>query len=58
MKFHRAIGEFAGQSLLGHRRALTAEEYAKHLAEALPTEEEKQFVLRLMREPDWLAPRD
>jgi len=58
LKFHRAIGEFAGQtwSVLGEE--LTLEEYEKHLAETLPTEEEKKFVADLMHEPGWIAPRE
>ena len=37
---------------------LTPEQYETHLAETLPTPEEKKFVADLMREPDWIAPRD
>ena len=29
-----------------------------HLTETLPTAEEKKFVADLMREPDWIAPRE
>ncbi len=57
LKFHRAIGEFAGKpySLTGEK--LSPEAYAKHVAEALPNEQEKAFVRALMKEPDWIAPR-
>ncbi|MEP6800535.1 MAG: Phenylacetic acid catabolic protein [Acidobacteriota bacterium] len=58
MKFHRSIGEFAGEpySLRGER--MSPETYAKHAAEVLPNEEEKQFIRDLMREPGWIAPRE
>jgi len=58
LKFHRAIGEYAGKpfSVTGER--LTQEEYEKHVAEVLPNEEEKTFIRDLMKEPGWIAPRD
>ena len=58
MKFHRSIGEFAGQpySVTGER--LSPEAYEKHAAEVLPNEEEKQFIRDLMKEPGWIAPRE
>ena len=58
MKFHRSIGEYAGQTWSVRGELLTPEAYAKHEAEVLPNEEEKQFVRDLMREPGWIAPRE
>ncbi|HEY7574917.1 MAG TPA: Phenylacetic acid catabolic protein [Thermoanaerobaculia bacterium] len=58
LKFHRAIGEFAGQTWSIRGEKLTEEEYAKHAAEVLPNDEEKRFVENLMREPGWIAPRE
>jgi len=58
IKFHRAIGEFAGETWSVTGEKMTPEAYAKHLAEMLPNEEEKKFVSDLMREPDWMAPRE
>jgi benzoyl-CoA 2,3-dioxygenase component B len=57
-KFHRAIGEFAGQCFSVTGEKLSPEAYDEHLAETLPNEEEKKFVSELMREPDWMAPRE
>ena len=57
MKFHRAIGEFAGKTYSVTGEALSAEAYAKHVAEALPNEDEKAFIRALMKEPGWIAPR-
>ena len=58
MKFHRGIGEFAGgtYSVTGER--LSPEDYEKHVAEALPNEQEKAFIRDLMKEPGWIAPRE
>jgi benzoyl-CoA 2,3-dioxygenase component B len=58
MKFHRAIGEFAGQTWSVHGERLSLEAYAAHLAEALPNEQERKFVSDLMGEPGWIAPRE
>ena len=57
MKFHRSIGEFAGDpySVTGER--LTPEAYARHVAQTLPDEEDKKFVSDLMREPGWITDR-
>jgi benzoyl-CoA 2,3-dioxygenase component B len=57
MKFHRAIGEFAGKTYSVTGEELSAEAYAKHAAEVLPNEQEKAFVRDLMKEPGWIAPR-
>src|ERR1700693_4513755 len=58
LKFHRAIGEFADKTYSVTGEPLTAEEYEKHVAEALPSAEEKKFVADLMREPGWIAGRE
>ena len=58
MKFHRSIGEFAGQTWSVRGERLTPEEYAKHSAAVLPNEEEKQLVRDMMKEPGWIAPRE
>jgi hypothetical protein len=57
LKFHRAIGEYAGKTFSVTGEPLTAEEYEKHIAEVLPNEQEKAFIYDLMREPGWIAPR-
>jgi hypothetical protein len=58
LKFHRAIGEFAGQSYSVSGEPLSPEQYEAHLAESLPNEAEKAFVKDLMKEPGWIAPRE
>jgi benzoyl-CoA 2,3-epoxidase subunit B len=58
MKFHRAIGEFAGKTYSVTGEPLTPAQYEKHLAEVLPSAEERRFVSDLMREPNWIAPRE
>ncbi len=58
LKFHRGIGEFAGETYSVTGEKLTPEEYAKHLNETLPNEADKTFVHDLMKEPGWIAPRE
>ena len=58
MKYHRAIGEFAGKSYSVRGEPLSPEDYEKHLAETLPSPDEQRFIAELMREPDWIAPRE
>ena len=58
MHFHRAIGEYAGQTWAVTGERLTPAEYEKHLAETLPTPAEKKSITDLMREPNWIAPRE
>jgi len=58
LKFHRAIGEFAGQTWSVRGEKLEPEAYHRHLEEVLPTEDERRFVADLMREPGWIAPRE
>src|SRR5262249_18627770 len=57
MRFHRSIGEFAGETYSVTGERLSPEAYAKHEAEVLPNEAEKTFVRDLMRESGWIAPR-
>jgi benzoyl-CoA 2,3-dioxygenase component B len=57
LKFHRAIGEFAGGTWSVGGEKLSTEEYEKHAAEVLPSAEERKFIASLMREPGWIAPR-
>ncbi|HEY7113833.1 MAG TPA: Phenylacetic acid catabolic protein [Thermoanaerobaculia bacterium] len=58
LKFHRAIGEFAGETWSVRGERLEPEAHRRHLEEVLPNEEEKKFVADLMREPGWIAPRE
>src|SRR5262249_28113669 len=58
LKFHRAIGEFAGENWSVRGERMSAEDYEKHIAAVLPNDAEKKFVADLMREQGWIAPRD
>lgn len=58
LKFHRAIGEFAGEKYSVTGEPLSEQEYEKHVAEALPSAAEQEDVGRLMKEPGWIAPRE
>jgi benzoyl-CoA 2,3-dioxygenase component B len=57
LRFHRAIGEYAGKTYSVTGEELSAEAYAKHVADVLPNEQERAFVRALMKEPGWIAPR-
>ena len=57
MRFHRAIGEFAGKTYSVSGEPLSQADYEKHAAEVLPNEQEKAFIRDLMKEPGWIAPR-
>jgi benzoyl-CoA 2,3-dioxygenase component B len=58
LKFHRAIGEFAGEKYSVTGEPLSEQEYQKHVAEALPSAAEQEDVGRLMKDPGWIAPRE
>ena len=58
MRFHRGIGEFAGKPYSVRGELLAPEDHEKHLAEVLPSEDEKRLVEQTMREPGWIAPRE
>jgi hypothetical protein len=58
LRFHRSIGEFAGQSYSVTGELLSPERYQAHLAETLPADEEKTFIRDLMKETGWIAPRE
>jgi len=58
MKFHRAIGEFAGETYSITGELLSPEAHKRHLAQVLPSREEREDVVRLMHEPNWIADRE
>jgi len=57
MRFHRSIGEFAGEPYSVTGEKLSPEAYAAHLTEVLPNVSERTFVRDLMKEDGWIAPR-
>jgi hypothetical protein len=56
LKFHRSIGEHAGQTWSIHDELLSPEEYAKHLDEVLPNAPDKQRLAAVFKDPDWVLP--
>jgi benzoyl-CoA 2,3-dioxygenase component B len=56
IRFHRAIGDFADDYFSVKGDELTKDEYARHSAEMLPSETDKQYLRDLMKEDGWLAP--
>jgi benzoyl-CoA 2,3-dioxygenase component B len=56
VKFHRAIGDDAGQPYSVTGELLSPQAYDQHLRETLPTEEDEIYLRDLMKESDWIAP--
>ncbi|MCL6480992.1 MAG: phenylacetate-CoA oxygenase subunit PaaI [Firmicutes bacterium] len=58
LKFHRRIGEFAGQPYSVTGELLDPVEYEQHLQEVLPTPEDVRLVNDIQaNEPQWIAPK-
>jgi len=56
LKFHRYIGEFAGQLYSVKGELLSPREYEEHLREALPQPEDIKLVTEIQAtEPNWIA---
>lgn len=56
IRFHRSIGDFAGQRFSVTGEPLTDAAYQKHLEQSLPSDADKQYLRDLMKEDDWIAP--
>lgn len=54
-RFNRKIGEHAGKTYSVDGRLLPKDEYEKHLAEVLPTEEDEKLVYEFMKRDDWVS---
>ncbi|MBI2347890.1 MAG: phenylacetate-CoA oxygenase subunit PaaI [Deltaproteobacteria bacterium] len=54
LKFRRSIGEFAGKSYSVAGELLSAQEYEKHLGEALPTPQDERVLDAIFKEKDWV----
>jgi benzoyl-CoA 2,3-dioxygenase component B len=64
-RFHRHIGEYAGHWFDIHGELITKEEFERRRSEWLPTKEDREYVLSLMRPvtergkiANWIAPPD
>lgn len=57
MRFHREIGEHAGERYSVHGEPLSETEYEDHLAEVLPTEEDREVLEECFKDEDWIAPK-
>ena len=56
MKFHRSIGEYAGQPYSIDGELLSADDYARHLEDVLPNAADKVRLEQIYKEPDWVLP--
>jgi benzoyl-CoA 2,3-dioxygenase component B len=54
LKFNRSIGNDAGKPYGRDGRLLSAEEYRKHLAEVLPTEQDERILNEIFKQKDWV----
>ncbi len=58
LRFHRNIGEFAGQPYSVTGELLSPAEYQQHLKEVLPSPEDVKLVNDIQaNEPKWIAPK-
>jgi len=54
LKFRRSIGEFAEKTFSVKGEPLSAEDYQKHLAEALPSPEDERLLNETFKTKDWV----
>ena len=54
VKFCRSIGECAGKTYSVKGDLLSLEQYQKHLAEVLPSEEDERLLNDIFKEKDWV----
>ncbi len=54
VKFHRSIGDYAGQTYGVDGQLLTPDQHQKHLREALPTEEDEVRLKEIFKDKDWV----
>lgn len=57
LRFHRAIGGYAGEPYTVRGERLEPEAYARHLREVLPSGEDLALVRDLTRDSAWIAPK-
>ena len=54
VKFHRSIGEYAGQRYSIDGELLSDEAYAKHLEDVLPNAADKVRLAEIYKDPEWV----
>jgi len=54
LKFHRSIGEYAGQTYNVNDELLSPEAYARHLEDVLPNARDKERLAEVLKDPDWV----
>jgi len=55
LKFHRSIGEFAGNTYSIHGDLLAPEAYEKHLEEVLPNAADQALLADITKDPGWVV---
>jgi benzoyl-CoA 2,3-dioxygenase component B len=54
-RFHRSIGEFAGEPYSIHGHLLSPADYQEHLAEVLPGPKDAEALSGIVREKNWMV---
>jgi hypothetical protein len=57
LKFNRSIGKHAGKCYSVTGDELTSEEYEAYAKTVLPTDEDRDEVMGILRGKDWIAPK-
>lgn len=57
IRFNRQIGDFKGQRWSVDGRLLSEQDYAAHLREVLPSEDDERRLTELFKNPEWIAPK-
>jgi hypothetical protein len=55
LKFHRKIGEYAGQTYSVQDELLSPDAYAGHLEEVLPNARDKERLAEIFKDPQWVV---
>jgi benzoyl-CoA 2,3-dioxygenase component B len=55
MRFNRKIGNYADLTVSVDGNPLSADEYRRHMADALPTEDDRATLDRIFRDENWLT---
>jgi len=58
VKFHRAIGTYAGKPYSATGELLSPEAYEQHIAEVLPGPGDQEVLKEIFKTNDWIVERD
>ncbi|MGQ0536611.1 MAG: Phenylacetic acid catabolic protein [Methanobacteriota archaeon] len=58
LKFHRAIGRYAGKPYDVHGKPIPQSSYEEYVASVLPNDDDERKLAEIFRTNDWIAPRE